>query len=164
MTAKYRNLEVYNLISSLIGIEPSIPIPIPTVLSRVISRNEKKYFQYYHLYPISTSNISSAMETMIEFYHRLHRLINALHSYDTPEKVQKIPPTNLPSIETLELVDYPIHIAQSSCGSITVERISMEQCLKVVIIIIYAIFLTSSIHFFFYLFIYLFTYSLYYLF
>lgn len=132
MAAKYRNLEVYNLISELAGVEPLIPIPIPTVLSRVVNLHEKKYYQYYHIYPLTSSNISSALETMIEFSHRLHRLIDALHYYDTPEKVNKLPATNIPTSETLELINFPIHISQSYCGCLTVDNISMEQCLKVI--------------------------------
>jgi enolase len=135
MAARYRNLEIYSLINELCGnnTELTIPLPITTVLTREISSNDLKQSQQFHAYPLYSSTLQSALEVHLEFAHRIQRIVAARHHYDTIAKIEAIPPTNIPSQETMETIqDSSIEVSQVSQGCLSVVGASLATCLKVV--------------------------------
>lgn len=131
MSAKFRDVEVFTLISELCGSESVLPLPVTTVLSRVVGPSDQKQHQYFHIYPLLSSNISSCIEILSEFSHRLQRIIAGKHYYDTEEMMKNLAATNIPSPETLDCVDHHIHLSTLWNGSLSVRGMSLSQCLKV---------------------------------
>jgi enolase len=132
MSAKHRKMNAYSLINELCGGELTIPLPITTILTREIGSRELKQSQHFHVYPLYSSNILSAIETLSEFSHRLQRIVAARHHYDTIAKIEAIPPTNIPSQETMQSIeDSIIELSQGSQGCLSVTHASLTTCLKV---------------------------------
>jgi enolase len=134
MTAKFRDLEIYSFISELCQSEPIIPLPITTVLARGIGSPEEKEYQYFHLYPLASSSLSSAMEILTEFSHRLQRIVAGKQFFDTEAKIEQLPPTNIPSPETLESIEHSIEVSHLWNGCISVRGMSLTRCLKVTLL------------------------------
>jgi hypothetical protein len=131
MTAKFRDFEVYSFISSeLCPCEQIIPLPITTVFARGIGSSEQMDYQYFHLYPLSCSNLSSAFEILSEFAHRLQRIIAGKQFFDTDAKIEQIPPTNIPSAETLEAIEHSIEVSHLWNGCLSIRGMSLARCLK----------------------------------
>lgn len=134
MSAKFRDMEVYAFVSELCGTEAILPLPIPTVLTREIGPPERKQHQYFHIFPLLTSNIESCLEILTEFSHRLQRIIAGKHFYDTEEKMKNLPATNIPSPETLDCIDHSIELSTLCNGSLSVRGMNLTNCLKVTLL------------------------------
>lgn len=131
MTAKFRDREVYSFISELCQREPVIPLPVTTVLARGIGSPEQKEYQYFHIFPLSSSSLSGALEILTEFSHRLQRIVAGRQFFDTAEKIETLSPTNIPSPETLGSFAHPIDLSYLWNGCLSVRGMSLTRCLKV---------------------------------
>ena len=131
MAAKFRDQEVYSFISELCQRAPVIPLPVTTVLAREIGSPEQKEYQYFHIFPLSSSSLSGALEILTEFSHRLQRIVAGRQFFDTAEKIETLSPTNIPSPETLGSFAHSIDLSYLWNGCLSVRGMNLTRCLKV---------------------------------
>jgi hypothetical protein len=131
MASHFNHMEVYSYLCQLTQLPPCIPLPIPTILTRCVGPHEAKKYQSFSLFPTASSNISATMEIYQEFLQRFHRILATLHYHDK-ESREKLPPTHIPSLETLDEIPFTVEICPVLHeGSVALQNISLEDCFKV---------------------------------